>query len=913
MSSCFQRRSWRGRVVGALVASTLCVSTAVAIEPTRNTKRSERLTNGVALPELEVGPALVARNGAALKAAAGDRAAAAVDALFRESSPEWSVTWDDRGNRPHLVEGVGFPLLPGPGNALKAESAGLRTGAAPQLADVERAVRSFLAAHPDLLRVSPESLRLDTARSASVGDGGTWFIELQQFHRGVPVEGANVFFRINSGNLVQFGADHIGEPHLAVPPLSDQPRAFTRLLAALGLERAEIAELLDAGTRKIYPTLRAGEKPGEAFRGARGEGYAYRAVWEFAFRLKDDAATYKAAADAATGEIVLLYDQNQYAQVRGGIYPTTNTDAEVVRGLPFASVSNGGTTKITDAAGNYTYSGGAATVSLNGRYVRINDTCGSISLSNSTDGTLSLGTSGGTNCTTPGTGGAGNTHAARSAFYHLTRINRKAAGFLPGNSWLNGTLQANMNLNQTCNAFWDGSTVNFFRSGAGCSNTGEIAAVFLHEWGHGLDTNTGGGGDRGTGEAVGDTFAFLETRDACIGQNFRPGVPCFNCTTCTGVRDVSVFATGGARTIARPNTVADNNGINCDRNTCPFFSGLTAYQGPMGYEGHCESYIASSANWDLTQSLIAAHGTEAGWAKMDQIWYSSLTPSKSAYQVVSGGKCNPSAVVNGCAATNWYTVYLAVDDDDGNLANGTPNGCRIWDAFNAHGIACGTRPACSGGGGTPTPTPTTGPTATPSPTPTSGPTATPTPTPTTPPVATVFEDDFETNKGWTRNASGTDTATTGLWERGDPQGTTSGGGPKQLGTTTSGVNDLVTARLAGASPGTNDIDGGTTSIRSPQIVLPAGGTLTLSFNSYLSHDTNGSASDVLRVRVVGATTTTVFQKAGVAAQVHAAWTPASVDISAFAGQTVRLLVEGVDGGSPSLVEAAVDDVKIVRR
>ncbi len=80
---------------------------------------------------------------------------------------------------------------------------------------------------------------------------------------------------------------------------------------------------------------------------------------------------------------------------------------------------------------------------------------------------------------------------------------------------------------------------------------------------------------------------------------------------------------------------------------------------------------------------------------MDSIWYKSLTPSKSAYQVASGGKCNPAATVNGCGAANWYTVFLAADDDDGNLANGTPNGCRIWDAFNAHGIACGTRPTCT--------------------------------------------------------------------------------------------------------------------------------------------------------------------------------------------------------------------------
>jgi hypothetical protein len=115
----------------------------------------------------------------------------------------------------------------------------------------------------------------------------------------------------------------------------------------------------------------------------------------------------------------------------------------------------------------------------------------------------------------------------------------------------------------------------------------------------------------------------------------------------------------------------------------------------MGYEGHCESYIASSANWDLAQQLITRYGTTAGWAAMDAIWYKSLTPSKSAYRLVSGGTCNPAAVVDGCGSTNWYTVYLTADDDDGNLANGTPNACRIWDAFNAHGIACGTRPTCT--------------------------------------------------------------------------------------------------------------------------------------------------------------------------------------------------------------------------
>jgi subtilisin-like proprotein convertase family protein len=174
-------------------------------------------------------------------------------------------------------------------------------------------------------------------------------------------------------------------------------------------------------------------------------------------------------------------------------------------------------------------------------------------------------------------------------------------------------------------------------------------------------------------------------------------VPCDNCpASCTGVRDVGAFSTLGAATVAKPSTVTSNSGIHCDQWTCPYLSqGIFPYQGPMGYEGHCESYIASSANWDLAQSLVGHFGTTQGYSEMDRIWYGSLTPSKSAYRVVSGGTCNASATVDGCGANNWYTVFLASDDDDGNLANGTPNGCRIWDAFTAHGIACGTRPACS--------------------------------------------------------------------------------------------------------------------------------------------------------------------------------------------------------------------------
>ncbi|MEV0589280.1 M28 family peptidase [Nonomuraea sp. NPDC050310] len=176
------------------------------------------------------------------------------------------------------------------------------------------------------------------------------------------------------------------------------------------------------------------------------------------------------------------------------------------------------------------------------------------------------------------------------------------------------------------------------------------------------------------------------------------------------------------------------------------------------------------------------------------------------------------------------------------------------------------------------------------------------------PPVTVWSDDFESATGWTTNPAGTDTATTGQWERGDPAATTSSGA-KQLGTTVSGVNDLVTGRLAGAAAGDHDLDGGVSSVQSPPITLPSGAALTLSLSWYLAHGSNSSSADFLRVKVNG---TTVFEQLGAASDRDGAWSTASANLSAYAGQTVTILIEAADASGASLVEAGVDDVKITR-
>jgi aminopeptidase S len=66
----------------------------------------------------------------------------------------------------------------------------------------------------------------------------------------------------------------------------------------------------------------------------------------------------------------------------------------------------------------------------------------------------------------------------------------------------------------------------------------------------------------------------------------------------------------------------------------------------------------------------------------------------------------------------------------------------------------------------------------------------------------------------------------------------------------------------------------------------------------------------LRVKVVGATTTTVLEELGAGNIDAASWAYFETDISAYAGQTIYLLIEAADGGSGSLIEAAIDDVLI---
>jgi hypothetical protein len=169
-------------------------------------------------------------------------------------------------------------------------------------------------------------------------------------------------------------------------------------------------------------------------------------------------------------------------------------------------------------------------------------------------------------------------------------------------------------------------------------------------------------------------------------------------------------------------------------------------------------------------------------------------------------------------------------------------------------------------------------------------------------------DDFETPAGWNVDPLHTDTATKGTWQRGNPATTLS-----QSGTVPSGSRALATGTAAGSTASSNDLDGGVTSVRSPAVALPST-TGRLTFRYYLAHGSNSSSADYFRafVEQEDGTRTLVKQERGAANVDGPSWSTASISMSPWAGQTVRIVFEAADLAGGSRVEAAVDDVRITR-
>jgi len=173
-----------------------------------------------------------------------------------------------------------------------------------------------------------------------------------------------------------------------------------------------------------------------------------------------------------------------------------------------------------------------------------------------------------------------------------------------------------------------------------------------------------------------------------------------------------------------------------------------------------------------------------------------------------------------------------------------------------------------------------------------------------------FFDDLEIERSWSTDPEGRETATSGAWQRGVPQATYAPG-PKQLGAAASGQAVLVTGRKSSGCASCNDVDGGLTTVRSPAIDLPASETATLRLRYSLAHDATASPDDGFRVAIISAGSRSVtFEDLAAASDRDGRWQALAIDLTPWAGRQVRVQFEAFDMAGPSLLEAAVDDVRV---
>jgi carboxypeptidase T len=179
----------------------------------------------------------------------------------------------------------------------------------------------------------------------------------------------------------------------------------------------------------------------------------------------------------------------------------------------------------------------------------------------------------------------------------------------------------------------------------------------------------------------------------------------------------------------------------------------------------------------------------------------------------------------------------------------------------------------------------------------------------------IFDDDLEISRGWTTNAAGTDTATSGMWQRGDPQPTTTSAGRKQPDGVPSGSRAFITGLAAGTSPSANDVDGGRTTVLSPRINVAYTAGQKLQFKYTFAHDKTSSTADEFRVEIVDettSTTSTVFLVRGSAAEKSAGWSQVSIDLTAYRLHMIQIRFSATDAGTNGIVEAGFDDVRVTR-
>ena len=524
-----------------------------------------------------------------------------------QTLPGWHGIWDHDTDVPVRLWG---PSIAFAGSTADAKIA-------------EAAARQLLA--QQLATLAPGASVADFALAANALDpsGTIRTVTFAQSWRGIPVVDGAVGFTFERDHLVMLSSSAMRDV-AAKQPGGTLARVDVETSAQHWLFQAGVQStgIRSHGARVVFPLVRA--------RTAHGYDIEYRVAETVSVESHGEAGRWDVYVDAidgtpiarrqtlafATGTVNFDVPDQSPSQTRSP-HPAPN-DTHTVNGAAITSDGNGLVTWTTASP---------ATVApgLTGPLIAMTNVAGAL-----VTGNVSLANGGAVTWSFAATP---ESDAQLDSFVYASHAKAFAkAMYNPTLAYFDQQLSVNVNENMTCNAYSTGDDIHFFQGDTMCENTGRIADVVYHEFGHSIHYNSiiqgEGVFDASLSEGMADTNAITNTGNPNLGIGFF-------------YNDMPLRSEGGPAVKVWP---ADADG-----------------------EPHDEGEIIAEALWDTRQALQTKLGTEAGYLQFIKVYYSVVQRSPDI----------PSSL----------PPALVGDDDDGNLANGTPNMCEIQAAFAKHGLA----------------------------------------------------------------------------------------------------------------------------------------------------------------------------------------------------------------------------------
>jgi hypothetical protein len=568
----------------------------------------------------------------------------------RQNPGPWRALWCTATGTPHAIYGTGLPLADWRGNSLE---------------EARRHALLLLQNRADLLGLGTSEFR----ESIGARMGRTWSFKFDQYFRGLPVIDGRADVRVNmAGRIAMFGsrAWPIPADFATVPTLGE---AAATLIAWRAVGTTVAARALPSTPREprlvVFGNVMAAQRttPVLAWEiaihavaqdgtGPAGRYYIDAAngrVLEFRSDRHEcgvpgctagscEAATAAlttatAAAAPAVPEPVAIPNPDSalpITRVRIMAYTQVDTSAAAAPQLvpmPFMDVDIGGFPHVTDANGEI--------------FPLVNQ---SMPVTARFDGPFLGGVSGPNGGTVTGTidpnttltltffspNASSQQLAHSNTFYWMNRSNRflhDVLGNTPQLTWLN-SLPGIVNSPGSCNARFTGTDIEFYLSNPTCRNTA-FSSVIAHEWGHAVDYAYGTiHGWNGLGEAYADIVANYLLDDPVLGRDFL--------------------------------TVAPFN-VRSSVNSLQYPNGASQHEQAQSFAGFAWRFrdLLESYYWPLSRSYAI-----------------SLSNSIVLGSLAADAMTQPEAVLEVCIA----------DDNDGNLANGTPHTYVLQLAAAAHSL-----------------------------------------------------------------------------------------------------------------------------------------------------------------------------------------------------------------------------------